>query len=216
MWFKISQNLQRERSDMRDLTQRSDVESNRERRGSILLETVLVIPLYMILLGGIFWIGDLILARQQLVIADRYIAWNKGMRHSEKGKTDEGTVHRLFFTDADGALSRYHRPTASDRRIDEVFDWSHKASGQVRLDMRMPEWTRYLFNAGQVMFDSGVPLEQASGMQGRDKPDQRHVVLMRTQEKAQPSDIRNKYGVANVEKVAQKWRNIAGEKWPYE
>jgi len=196
--------------------QHTAADAGRGRRGSILLETVLVIPLYMILLGGIFWLGDLILARQQLVTADRYVAWNKGMRHDDRGKTDAGTVHRLFFADADGAPSRYHRPTAADGRIDEVFDWSHKASGQVRLDMRMPEWTRYLFNAGEVMFGSGVPLEEAQGMQGRDKPDQRHVVLMRTREKAQPEDLRNHYGVKKVEKVAQNWRDIAKEKWPYE
>ncbi|MDD4174377.1 MAG: hypothetical protein PHN34_09095, partial [Kiritimatiellae bacterium] len=91
-----------------------------------------------------------------------------------------------------------------------------KVSGQVRLDMRMPEWTRYLFNAGQVMYDSGVPLEQALAMQGRDKPDQRHVVLMRTREKAEPGYIRNRYGVDNSEQVARQWRQIAEERWPDE
>ena len=48
--------------------------NNRRARGtegSVLLETVLAIPLYMILLGGVLWVGDLIVTRQQLVIADR-------------------------------------------------------------------------------------------------------------------------------------------------
>jgi hypothetical protein len=193
--------------------------NNRRARGtegSVLLETVLAIPLYMILLGGILWIGDLIVTRQQLVIADRYVAWNKGLRYGDRGQTDAGTVHRLFFAEAGGAPSAYHRPTASEGRVDQVYDWSHKVSGQVRLDMRMPEWTRYLFNAGQVMYDSGVPLEQALAMQGRDKPDQRHVVLMRTREEAEPGYIRNRYGVDNSERVAQQWRQIAEERWPDE
>jgi len=193
--------------------------NNRRARGtegSVLVETVLAIPLYMILLCGILWIGDLIVTRQQLVIADRYVAWNKGLRYGDRGQTDVGTVHRLFFADAAGVPSAYHRPTASDGRIDQVYDWSHKVSGQVRLDMRMPEWTRYLFNAGQVMYDSGVPLEQALAMQGRDKPDQRHVVLMRTREEAEPGYIRNRYGVDNSERVAQQWRQIAEERWPDE
>ena len=186
------------------------------QQGSILMETVIAIPLYMIMLGGIFWIGDLIVTRQQLVIADRYVAWNKGMRHDDKGQTDAGTVHRLLFADADGAPSQYHKPTAGDGKIDAVYDWSHKASGQVRLDMRMPEWTRYMFNAGQVMYESGVPLENATAMQGRDKPDQRHVVLMRTKEEAKMSYIRNKYGVINSSEVAKKWERISDEKWPNE
>ena len=187
----------------------------RAESGAVLMETVIVIPLYMILLGGIFWIGDLMVARQRLVVADRYVAWNKGLRYDDKGQTDAGTVRRLFFSQADGSANPYQRPTASDGRIDAVYDWSHKASGQVRLDMRMPEWTRYLFNAGQVMYDSGVPDEQASGMQGRDKPAQRHVVLMRTREKAKPDEIRNRYGVKGSGEVARKWAEIADEKWPH-
>lgn len=180
------------------------------------METVLAIPLYMIVLGGIFWIGDLMVTRQQLVIADRYIAWNKGLRYDDRGQIDAGTAHQLFFAEANGSPSQYHRPTAGDGKIDAVYDWSHKASGQVRLDMRMPEWTRYMFNAGQVMYESGVPLETATAMQGRDKPEQRHVVVMRTKEEAKSSYIRNKYGVGNSAQVAKKWRDIAGEKWPYE
>lgn len=180
------------------------------------METVIAIPLYMILLGGILWLGDLLVTRQQLVIADRYVAWNKGMRYDDKGQTDAATVHRLFFAEANGAPSEYHRPVAGDGRIDAVYDWCHKASGQVRLDMRMPEWTRYLFNAGQVMYASGVPLESAAAMQGRDKPDQRHVVVMRTREEARPGYIRNRYGVSASAEVAKQWREIAGEGWPYE
>lgn len=188
----------------------------RAESGSVLMETVLVIPLYMIVLGGILWIGDLMVTRQQLVIADRYVAWNRGMRHDDKGQIDAGTVHQLFFAEANGSPSQYHQPKASEGKIEKTDDWSHRASGVVRLDMRMPEWTRYLFNAGQAMLDSGVPLEQATAMQGRDKPDQRHVVVMRTKAEAQPGYIRNKYGVNSSSQVAKKWEEIARERWPYE
>ena len=201
---------------MHNTTHREAEAVTGSRRGSVLLETVIAIPLFMIMLGGIFWIGDLMVTRQQLVVADRYVAWNKGLRYDDRGQTDPATVHRLFFAEANGAPSRYHQPKICDAKIDKTYDWSHVASGQVRLDMRMPEWTRYLFNAGQVMYDSGVPLEQATAMQGRDKPDQRHVVLMRTREKAEPGYIRNRYGVDNSEQVARQWRQIAEERWPDE
>ncbi len=197
----------------RDIARRRGCEG---ARGSILMETVLVLPLYMILLGGIFWIGDLMIARQKLVIADRYIAWNKGVRYSDRGQTDTATVRKLFFSDADGSPIPYRTPTACDARIEGVYDWSHKVSGQVRLDMWMPDWTRYMFNAAQVMYDSGVPLEQAVAMQGRDKPDQKHVVLMRTEKEAKMDYIRNRYGVDNSEQVAKRWRDIAEERWAYE
>jgi len=53
----------------------------RDERGSVLMETVIVIPLFIVLIGGTFWLGDLILAKQKLVVADRYAAWNAGNRH---------------------------------------------------------------------------------------------------------------------------------------
>ncbi len=51
-------------------------------RGSVLMETVIAIPLYIVLIGGMFWLGDLLLAKHKLVTADRYAAWNAGNRHA--------------------------------------------------------------------------------------------------------------------------------------
>jgi hypothetical protein len=179
------------------------------------METVIVIPLYMILLGGIFWIGDLIVTRQQLVVAERYVAWNTGLRYADKGQTDAGTLHRLFFADADGTPNPWHRPTASDGKIDKAYDWSHAASGQVKLSVNLPDWLRYMFNTGHQVYDAAAPA-QVQELRGRDRQDQRHVVLMRTKPEWEQSYIRNKYGTKESGQVAQKWQDIAGEKWPYE
>lgn len=189
--------------------------ARRSEAGTVLMETVIVIPLYMILLGGIFWIGDLIVTRQQLVVAERYVAWNTGLRYNDKGKTDAETIHRLFFTDADGSPNPWHKPSASDGKIDKTFDWSHAASGQVKLKVNLPDWLRYMFNTGHDIYDSGAP-EQVQELRGRDKQDERHVVLMRTNKEAEPGYIRNTYGVKESGEVAKKWQDIADEKWPYE
>ncbi len=50
--------------------------------GSVLMETVLAIPLFLVLIGGIFWLGELMLAKHQLAAADRFAAWNAGNRHT--------------------------------------------------------------------------------------------------------------------------------------
>jgi len=180
------------------------------------METVLVIPLYMIMLGGIFWIGELMIARQKLVIADRYIAWNKGLRYDDKGQIDSGTIRKLYFSEPGGAPLENQRVTSSVGTIADTFDWSHAAEGQAKLDIEMPDWTRFMFNAGRAMYNSGEPDHKASGIQGRDKPDQKHLVVMRTKKEAEMSYIRNKYGVDNSGKVASQWKQITDEKWPYE
>ncbi len=180
------------------------------------METVLAIPLFMIMLGGIFWIGELMIARQKLVIADRYIAWNKGLRYDDKGQIDSGTIRRFYFSEPGGAPLQNHRVTSTQGTIVDNFDWSHAATGQAMLDMEMPDWTRFMFNAGRVMYNTGEPVHKIPGMQGRDKPDQKHLVVMRTKEEAKMSYIRNKYGVDNSGKVASKWKEITDEGWPYE
>jgi len=49
-------------------------------RGSVLMETVLVIPLYLLLLGGLFIVGDIMLARFHLSAVERTYAWRGGNR----------------------------------------------------------------------------------------------------------------------------------------
>ena len=49
--------------------------------GSVLMETILVIPLYIAFLSGIFLLGDLGLGRNHLTAADRFGVWLSGTRH---------------------------------------------------------------------------------------------------------------------------------------
>jgi len=48
---------------------------DRGRSGSMLAETLLVLPLYLMLLGGLFIVGDLLLARIRGGMLDRTAAW---------------------------------------------------------------------------------------------------------------------------------------------
>lgn len=186
------------------------------RDGSVLMETVIAIPLFMIMLGGIFWIGDLTVTRQQLVIADRYVAWNKGLRYDDKGKIDAQPIHQLFFSDKYGAPSPEHKPTASQSSIESAYDWSHVASGQVRVRVRMPDWIYSTINAGQYAYNLTETIPEDIELRGRERSSERHVVLMRTQEEWKPGYIRNRYGIKASGEVAKRWEAIADEKWPYE
>ena len=188
----------------------------RGERGAVLMETVIAIPLYLIMLGGIFWIGDLTLTRQQLLVADRYVAWNRGLRYGDKGAVDAGAVHALLFSDKGGTPSPEHVPTASQTSIDADRDWSHVASGQVTLRVSMPDWVQSMANLGQLSYNLAESVPGLAVLHGRELAGQRHVVLMRTQAEAQPAYIRNRYGVSASGEVSTRWKEIADEKWPYE
>ena len=59
-------------------------------RGSILMETVLVIPLYLVVLSGIFWVGDLALLRSKSTFFDRFAAWSSGNRFARSSRVGIG------------------------------------------------------------------------------------------------------------------------------
>jgi len=45
------------------------------------METVLILPLLLTMLGMVFWLGGIQLSRLKLVIGDRYMTWSLGNRH---------------------------------------------------------------------------------------------------------------------------------------
>lgn len=188
----------------------------RGRRGTVLMETVLAIPIFMVMLGGIFWIGDLTVTRQQLLAADRYVAWNKGLRYDDRGAVDADTVHRLFFSDKYGVKSETHPPTVRSAEVSATYDWSQEARGQVSARVRMPDWVFAMINVMNIHYGSSDWLADATTVFGREREGDRHVVLMRTKAEAQAGYIRNKYGVKNSGEVSTKWKELAAEKWPYE
>lgn len=150
--------------------------TNNRRGGSILMETLLVLPLFMVVLGGMFWIGDIKLARQKLMMADRYAAWNAGNRHrSGKGGID-GEIRNAFFRQAEiGDQSL----TGAEYECGESVGWSAFVAATARARIAMPEWTRGWL-AGSPEWErvqSPVATETLTGRVVGDRG--RHVVLMR-------------------------------------
>ena len=53
-------------------------------RGSVLMETILAIPLFIAFFSGIFVLGDLMLGRNRLTAADRFAVWLTGSRLADQ------------------------------------------------------------------------------------------------------------------------------------
>ena len=49
-----------------------------DSRGTVLMETLMVIPLFIAFLSGIYLLGDLALGRSRLNAADRFAVWLSG------------------------------------------------------------------------------------------------------------------------------------------
>jgi hypothetical protein len=200
--------MKRERVEMEPVDRaKKGVES---RTGAVLMETLLVLPLYMVLFGGILWMGDLILAKQSLVIADRFAAWTSGNRSIQRDDV-VGQVNRLFFP------RRVHpnqEATLERGRPQRVNRWWDTPGATVRLRVTMPEWIRGWFAVtGRVWFDDQAP--DRLTMTGRDvDPLEHHVVVMRSRRSAK-SDYPRSWTPRELADRTHPWsQQVYEESWP--
>jgi len=150
------------------------------RTGSILLETLIVIPLYLLLLGGMLWLANIILAREKLVVADRYAAWNAGNRHRKaKGGIQGEIVNAMFDPNRVGDQQiqaiTYQAYAAQDST------WSTPVGATTDLKIKMAIWTESWLR-GSPTWTGTTPLPAESAFKGRKVPGQAslHALIMRT------------------------------------
>ena len=116
----------------------SRLKNVRQRRGTVLMETLMVIPLYIAFLSGIYLLGDLALGRNRLSAADRFAVWFSGCRHTDK---DDNAVQKatsaVFFPAGEFAEGT---KLQSFRSHKTKVDWYALVRGAAELKMVLPVW----------------------------------------------------------------------------
>ena len=179
------------------------------------METVLVIPLYLVLLSGIFWLGDLSLLRAKSTFFDRLAAWSSGNRH-EKGSGVQAEQLQQDFLNPD----QVGKQEVTSVRTDSASSgeaWSRIVSATVEAALEPPLWTQSWRSGGLLMLNSGgsgggEETLQKTTLRSREiKEEWMHRVLMRTNQKYReevtPQDL--------AERV--EWRSrVYDATWPSE
>ena len=74
----------------------------KEQSGVIMMETLLTLPFYIVLLAGLFWLGEVSLARLTFVEAENFTLWANGNRHDSAPLA----LQRFFWSfDPDGDVT---------------------------------------------------------------------------------------------------------------
>ena len=107
-------------------------------RGSVLMETILVIPLFIAFFSGIFVLGDLMLGRNRLTAADRFAVWLAGCRFADM---DDGEIKSAasdsFF--GSGAFADGTRLQSFKSKKERV-NWYALVRGTGELKITLPVW----------------------------------------------------------------------------
>ena len=150
-------------------------------RGSILMETVLVIPLYLVILSGIFWVGDLALLRSKSTFFDRVAAWSSGNRFANGSQSSIKSGLEQNFLQAS---------KVGDQHVDKVNTakgsssaWSAIAGASTTVSIEPPVWTQGWRRVGVAMMETEAAELKKTSFRSREvEADYMHRTLMRTKD----------------------------------
>ena len=161
------------------------------RSGSVLMEMVIAIPIYLVVIGATLWMGELNLSRQRLLTADRFAAWNKGNRHGGAGVSGPNIEKEIFAKSADVSVKKVLLKSKDS-------DWYRQVTAVTLAKISMPAWTRGMISAGVVDWDAPLQAPHKSEtMSGRMGP---HLIVMRG-------------GSRNEDKSKVNWISVLTQKW---
>jgi len=162
-------------------------------RGSVLMETILVIPLYIAFFSGIFMLGDLELGRNRLNAGDRFAVWLAGNRHLDRDdKAVQKAAAGAFFPKSEFAEGTALESFSSKK---DKAGFHAVVRGAAKLKLVLPVWAvQCRRNAVALFADLGSSTDENRwdniSFRAREiDGDHTHSVLMRTK-----YDIRDRSG----------------------
>lgn len=166
------------------------------RHGSVLMETVIAMPIFLVTIGATMWMGELNLSRQRSLAADRYAAWNAGNRHGGMDSSPQGVWTRVFNRDANADVKQV-------RIRQKSGGWYHQVNATTRTRIRMPAWTHGMIHYGGTEWDARdiPPSDTMTGRNGG------HLVVMRGGSHNEAKDDVNWLGVT----IGPWWPMIGGK-----
>lgn len=109
-----------------------------------MMEFLLVMPIYFVLFGGTFWIGELFVHRQKLLQLDRNAAIHSGIRH-DRGSIAMDALGRLYFgtpTGADSPTLLAGKQMRALKKDKDQYPWGMAVGGKSSMRAPLPPWTK--------------------------------------------------------------------------
>ena len=152
------------------------IKRSESEEGVVLLEFIVIMPLYLALLGGVFWTSELALVHSQATMAGEYAAWMGGVRQrSFTANQIHDDLNGFYYKDenfGDGGSAAANRNSHIAKTLLENR-WTGTLSSNERVNVS--QW--------QLLYNLNIFLDI---VQGNNKPREnmeisggKHTVVMR-------------------------------------
>lgn len=143
------------------------------KRGSVLMEFIIVAPLYFILLGGLFIVGDLAMNKVRFHIGEHFVTWIGASRHCpvSGARRDpeqiKAWVKPMYDLSIGGAIDNagFRVDTPEEDTVSQYFHnhFMQFYMGRIKqLPVKMPDWARAMLSIGDVMQGNAINDEYAT------------------------------------------------------
>ena len=105
--------------------------------GVVMMETLITLPLYLVLLFGLFVLGDYSLMRLKLMSNERVRHWENGLRHSSVAIQESDLFLNMGISVASSESSFQDTVRQSDPSSE---GWSRKIAGAWRIRVSPSKW----------------------------------------------------------------------------
>jgi len=113
-----------------------------------MMEFLLVMPIYFVLFGGTFWIGELFIHRQKLLQLDRNAAIHSGIRH-DRGSLAVMSLGPWYFgtpTGPDSPVLQSAKQMRALKKDKDQYPWAMAVGGKASMRAPLPPWTKGWLN----------------------------------------------------------------------
>lgn len=110
-------------------------------RGVIMMETILTLPIYIILLAGVFYLGELGISRLSLTHGERLRLWESGLRHTDNSVAVNDVFYFSFAGNPMFIQITGFSPV-SDFSAENTSDgWGQTRTGKARANTQRSFWS---------------------------------------------------------------------------
>lgn len=133
----------------------------RKRRGSVLMEFVIVAPLYFLLLGGMFYVGEFLLNRIRINVGDNFLTWSVATRLKPAEMPITGYLEDWLFSET---LEKARLTVDLSSNSSEVNQFCGLFMGGIdRVEVGIPAWATGMLTMHKILSGQSLSEDDTAG-----------------------------------------------------